>query len=141
MEPRFSTLPQWLAKLPTPFSVAAKLKRGMSTAGLVIQESVSVIIKRTRGLPPEQGAFATLFYASPVAICICTLGDGRIVNVNDSFLRMAGYTEFEVRGRTWRELGLWENPDDYFRMLRALAESGSLNDIEIAYRPKGAETH
>ena len=141
MEPRLSTLPQWLAKLPTPFSVGAKLKRGVSTAALVIQESVAVIIKRTRGLPPEHGAFATLFYASPVAICICTLGDGRIVNVNDSFLRMVGYAESEVSGRTWRELGLWENPDDYFRMLRALAESGSLNDVEIAYRPKGAETH
>ena len=141
MEPRPSTLSQWLAKLPTPFSIAAKLKRGMTTAVWVIQENVTVFLRRTRGLPPEQGAFTTLFFASPVAICICTLQDGRIVDVNDSFVRMMGYAESEVNGRTWRELGLWENPDDYFRLLRALAESGSLNDVEIAYHPKGAETH
>ncbi len=141
MEPRSTTLPQWIAKFAAPRTIAAKIKRGILTGLLALQDRVNALVNRTRGLPPEQGAFATLFYASPVAICVCRLDDGRIANVNDSFLRMTGYTKAEVSGRTWRELGLWRDPDDDTRMRRALAESGALSDIEIAYRPKHGEVH
>lgn len=141
MESRPKTMLQRIAKLPTPRSLGAKIKHGVLTDALALQARFSAWVNHPRGLPPEQGAFATLFYASPVAVCICALDDGRIANVNDSFLRMTGFAKSEVSGRTWREIGLWADPDDHTRMLAALAESGALSDIEIAYRPKHGEVH
>src|SRR5215211_6722380 len=51
--------------------------------------------------------FAAIFRASPVAIIIRSLVDGRFRDINDSFLEMTGYTRDEVIGRTPSEVGLW----------------------------------
>jgi diguanylate cyclase (GGDEF)-like protein/PAS domain S-box-containing protein len=51
--------------------------------------------------------FTAIFRASPVAIIIRSLVDGRFRDINDSFLEMTGYTREEVIGRTPSEVGLW----------------------------------
>src|ERR687898_3225052 len=61
----------------------------------------------------SQERFAAIFRASPVAIVIRSLGDGRFRDVNDRFLEMTGYTREEVVGRTPAEVGLWPgSPED-----------------------------
>jgi len=141
MEPRSKNLPLWITKLPTPRSLVVLFKHGIYTGALRIQEGAARLISHLRRFPPEQSAFATLFYASPIAICICTAEDRRIIGANDSFAHLTGYTKTQVTGRTWREIGLWVDPDDDARMQRVLAESGAISDIEIAYRPKQGEVH
>jgi PAS domain S-box-containing protein len=48
--------------------------------------------------------FLKIFYLSPVAQLITNLADGRVVNVNDSFLKLTEYTGEEVIGRSLVQL-------------------------------------
>jgi PAS domain S-box-containing protein len=83
--------------------------------------------------------FATIFHASPVAISLTTLAEGRFVDVNDSFLRLFGYGRDEVIGRTTAELRLWPNPADRTRMVQTLRERRSLRHKEGAFRARSGE--
>ena len=47
------------------------------------------------------------FRASPVAIVITDLRDGRFLEVNDQFLRLFGFDRGDVLGHTSVDLGMW----------------------------------
>jgi len=81
--------------------------------------------------------FYKVFMASPDAIAIATLDEGRIMDVNESFLTEIGYTRDELIGTT--SLQLWAEPEDRLRLIAALAETGHIRNVEIRYRRKGGE--
>jgi PAS domain S-box-containing protein len=56
--------------------------------------------------------FARLFQGSPVSTVIMSLGDWRIVDVNDAFCRRYGVTRDESLGRTSAELGVGPVAED-----------------------------
>jgi len=47
-------------------------------------------------LRQSEELFSKAFHASPVAISITTLPEGRIIDVNDSFIRIMGFSRDEV---------------------------------------------
>src|SRR5215210_2954969 len=51
-------------------------------------------------LSSSQELFVKVFDATPHAISISTLDEGRLLDVNDSLLRLTGYTRAEIIGRT-----------------------------------------
>ncbi len=60
--------------------------------------------------PQEDDPFAALFRACPVALVIQSDVDERITEVNESFIRLTGYTATDAVGRTPAELKLWDTP-------------------------------
>lgn len=52
----------------------------------------------------SEGAFTSVFRASPDAMIVSRLTDGRIVEVNDEFLKMTGFPQDDVIGRTADDL-------------------------------------
>ena len=76
------------------------------------------------------------FLASPDWIAISTLVEGRLFEVNDTFLKMSGYSRKEVIGHTSTELGLWVNPDDRTKGLELLQQKGSMVNFEVQFRIK-----
>jgi PAS domain S-box-containing protein len=83
--------------------------------------------------------FATAFRASPVAMSISTLAEGRIVDANESFVQLSGYSREELIGRTADELGLWADPEERARVVAGLVEGGTLRDLDVRVRRKGGE--
>ena len=89
-------------------------------------------------LRQSEHRFSLAFNQSPVATCISEAASGRMVNVNERFLRMLGYEREQVIGRTSNELGIWSDPVDRERLAAALdgAESTS---TEVRLRTRSGE--
>ena len=65
----------------------------------------------------SEAKFATAFLASPHAMIIISLREGRFIDVNASFERQSGYSREEVVGKTVVELGMWMNSADFATIL------------------------
>lgn len=83
--------------------------------------------------------FSKAYRSSPDWIVISTLEEGRFINVNDAFLRITGYREKEVIGRTAKELGIWAEPDERDKMAAIIREHGKIRDHEARFRMKSGE--
>jgi PAS domain S-box-containing protein len=61
-------------------------------------------------LRASEEKFAKVFQAGPLALTITRLADGRLIDVNKTFVQMTGYSRAETLGCTPTELGLWVTP-------------------------------
>jgi PAS domain S-box-containing protein len=84
--------------------------------------------------------FRLSFMTSRDAFYIGTLDEGRIIDVNNSFSDLFGYTREESIGRTSTELKLYVYPDDRERMVAGLKANGNLKDLELICRTKDGES-
>lgn len=90
-------------------------------------------------LRTSEELFSTVFRASPVAISISHLADGRFTDVNKAFLDMFGYTYEEVVGKTSLDLCLWLDPDERKELVCMLQKKSSLPPSETRFRRKSGE--
>ena len=96
--------------------------------------------KKTRqALSESEEELARLFLASPDAITVSTLDDGRYVRVNEAFLRVSGYTEEQVIGRTSFELGLWTDPAERRALVESLRSGKTVRNHQVTYRMRSGE--
>jgi len=71
---------------------------------------------------------------------LTTLAEGRYLDINDSFLRMSGYTRGEVIGHTSNELGIFQNPADRdTQLVQPLLRAGVVRNFELRFRTKSGE--
>ena len=96
----------------------------------------SRVVQRTAELQRAQERFVKAFQASPDAIILTTLEDGRYIDVNPSFQRLTGYSRDELIGRTSDEIERWVNPQDRATLIRLLREQGAVYDFEARLRDK-----
>jgi PAS domain S-box-containing protein len=102
----------------------------------------AIAIARTReveALRHSEAKFATAFRSSPDGQALARIPDGRLLDVNDAFLRISGYTREEVIGRTTTQLGLWMDPGDRAAYLQRLQEGAHVRDLAGPLRNKAGE--
>jgi PAS domain S-box-containing protein len=87
----------------------------------------------------QEEKFAKAFHSSPYAITLTRLSDGQIIEVNDSFLNIAGYRYEEVAGKTTVDLHLWDKEEDRVAAVEELSKSGKVQGREFQYRKKSGE--
>ena len=98
-------------------------------------------IRRTEeALRLSEEKFAKAFQVSPDAITITTLDEGRYIEVNESFLRLSGYTRPEVIGRTALELKLWVDPADRSQLVECIRNKQAVRNLEVRFRNKSGRT-
>ena len=80
--------------------------------------------------------FEKIFQASPDAIVISRLLDGRYLEVNQRWLELFGYRREEAIGRTAFELAVWVDPAERPRFVAEVRERGTVRDFETRFRKK-----
>ncbi|MFI5289883.1 MAG: PAS domain S-box protein [Polyangia bacterium] len=77
-----------------------------------------------------------VFHASPIAIAIIDLVDGRYVDVNEEFLAMVELAREQVVGRGLIEVGLFSDPEQCAVIVEAIA-GGRRGSFELCSRSAG----
>ncbi len=84
--------------------------------------------------------FAVLFDASPVAMSLATIGEGKMIDVNQAWLDLVGITDKEnVLGKTSVELGLIPDVESRERILNKFKQHGSVKNAEIIANNKNGD--
>jgi two-component system cell cycle sensor histidine kinase/response regulator CckA len=89
-----------------------------------------------KALRLSEEKFSKAFRASPTAMAITTLVDGRFLDVNDSFEQHSGYSGAELCGQTTQDAGIWEDLAERAEVMRQLQELGSVRNREVRLRSK-----
>ena len=119
--------------------------RILAAVGLCLLQFVFIgylLIERSRRraanerLLASRAQLAKTFQFNPQPMSLTTQLDGRYLDVNESFLRMSGYTKEEVIGRTSTELNIWDTPGTRHELVKRVAERGSLRNTETRFRTK-----
>jgi len=82
------------------------------------------------------GRLAAVFKSSPDGITISRLEDGAIVDANEGFLKLTGFSLEEVIGRGVIDLGILIDPEQRVRFREALAERGFVRDVPWRLRSR-----
>ena len=132
---------RWIAKDGRVVWVAAHLAPIFDDAGEVVgMRGVTLDTTEQRlaefGRSESEERFVKAFRANPQPMSLTTVGEGRYLDVNQSFLQMSGYTREEVIGRTSTELNIWETPEVRREFVTSLLEHGSLVNTETKFRAK-----
>jgi PAS domain S-box-containing protein len=83
--------------------------------------------------------FAKAFNSSPAAIFITTLKEGRFIDLNESAMRVFGYTREDVVGHTAKELNMWANYNDRDIVVQSIRRGNAVRDMDARFRRKSGE--
>jgi len=108
-------------------------------AALMIATDVTEQKSAQQALHQSEEKFKKAFYASPDVIGITRLSDGKVLEINDSFERVTGYSKQEAIGRTMLELNIYAHPQQRQRLIDRLRESDSVKDFPWTLRTKSGE--
>jgi PAS domain S-box-containing protein len=135
---------------PTEYSItlpdgSKKMLRGVGKMILTKNGKVSKLIgtvqdisepkKAEEELQLSEEKFMKAFQASPSGITITNTVTGKWIDVNESFLKMTGYTREEVVGHNSEELKLIDK-EEREKILEEITSSGNLRNHEVSVKNK-----
>jgi len=103
-------------------------------AGLAIEHQ-----RAAEELRASEERFAKAFNSNPHPMTLTTLTEGRLIEVNESFVELSGYTRPELVGRSSVEL-VWEMPLGRDELMQRVKERGVVRDLEAKLRTKSGVT-
>ncbi|MGE5313743.1 MAG: ATP-binding protein [Acidobacteriota bacterium] len=99
--------------------------------------SVRAVRRSDVTLVQSEDRFARAFHGVPVALAITRISDGSIMDVNERFLHLFGFTKEETLGSTFIALKLISSADVREDIIGRLLEKGSVSDYSVIMYTKG----
>jgi PAS domain S-box-containing protein len=100
----------------------------------VCHRNISERKQAEKTLRESEQKFSQAFHHSPIAMALSTVDDGRFLDVNAEFLRMAERQREEVIGHTALELGIWAGPDNRTDVIEQLKKQERVRNVEMEGR-------
>ena len=76
--------------------------------------------------------FKALFIHSPEAIALTRMRDSVIVEVNDEWCQLTGFSRQQALGKTALELGIWVSDAQRERIMQPVQQNGRLRNVEVS---------
>ncbi|MCC6233783.1 MAG: CHASE domain-containing protein, partial [Verrucomicrobiales bacterium] len=106
---------------------------------VMLTRDITARVRAVEHLAQSEQRFSKAFHASLAGLCIARLDNWTLVDVNDSFLAVFGYTRAEMIGRTVPELGIWADATERHQASEQLRQGKALRHVETRVRKKTGE--
>ncbi|MFZ2413834.1 MAG: PAS domain S-box protein [Candidatus Cryosericum sp.] len=119
------------------FSLLLMLSRRLS---IVLEDDIVRREHLEEELRHSEEKFSLAFHNIPDAILLTTAEDGTIIDVNESFSRITGYSREEAVGKTSVDIFLWNNQETRRnRLTEPLKSQDHIQHIEMEFPKKSGE--
>ncbi|HZW22128.1 PAS domain S-box protein [Noviherbaspirillum sp.] len=109
---------------------------GKSDRLLSIAEDITEKRRAEEALSFSEAKFAGAFQGNPDSISITRMRDGVLVDVNQTFEEITGYSRDESVGKTAVALNIWVHPSQRWTLLQELANNKMARNFEWDMRTK-----
>jgi diguanylate cyclase (GGDEF)-like protein/PAS domain S-box-containing protein len=92
-----------------------------------------------KALHESEQKFSLAFRTSPYAIIIMRLKDGKVIELNEAFYSLSGYSHQEVAQKTLYDLSLWVNLEDRNRVMNMLQSGQRVIGQEFEFKKKDGQ--
>jgi diguanylate cyclase (GGDEF)-like protein/PAS domain S-box-containing protein len=104
-----------------------------------LERDIAVRREIEEALRISEDKFGKAFQSSPDAILISRLRDGHLLDINEGFCRLTGYSREEALAGSSIQLSLWADVRDRDQVLTALIAKHRVNNREYDFRTKTGE--
>jgi PAS domain S-box-containing protein len=98
------------------------------------------LLRTERELRDSAEKFSKAFQANPSGIAITDMETGHIIEVNESFAHLYGYTPKDMLGRTTVEVGVWGDAQNREKLIQPLRACGYLRNLEMPTHTRDGAT-
>lgn len=103
---------------------------------LSIVRDISNLKEAERQLRESSAMLRHTFDSVLDPISINDMSDGRYIEANDEFARLSGYSREETIGKTYWDLGIWDDRAAEADFMRQLNEKGHARNLELTFRTR-----
>ncbi len=86
-----------------------------------------------------KGKYDLMLDTIPDALLITRQEDGFIIEVNEGFTKIFGYTQGDAQGKTVLDIQFWFDPSERQKFMVLLTENGSVENMEFRFRRKNGK--
>lgn len=101
-----------------------------------VSRDITIRVRAEEAKRISEDKFYKAFQSNPGSVVITRLDNGKIVDVNETFVNETGYKREEVIGHDAKELQLFYDVDDHVNLRFKIEKREKIRDFEIAFRTK-----
>jgi PAS domain S-box-containing protein len=109
------------------------------TCVLSTHQDITLVKKAQDALRESEEKFSKAFKLSPYALTVTRVSDGKILEVNDAFTHISGYSKEEALNSTTLNLDLWVNPEEREETIALLQKGEIIVGREYQFRKKNRD--
>ena len=105
----------------------------------ILKDKISEQKSIASALQESEEKFSVAFNMAPNAIIISSPTDGNIIDINEAFTTLSGYSRNEALGNSSPALGIWVHEEDRNRLVRKLLSGSKIIGQKFKFKKKDGD--